>query len=88
VITFQIAPDNGEKYEVVATSRDILNWERTTKGGSMKQLMEELHLGDLYKVAWFAAKRLSLTTGTLADFEAGSDLEFETEDVDPTQSAP
>lgn len=87
MITFTIAPDLAEKYEVVATSRDVLNWERTTKGGSMKQLMEELHLSDLYKVAHFAAKRLSLTTETLKEFEANNDLEFETEEVDPTQSA-
>jgi hypothetical protein len=89
VIDFKIVPDGGEPYEVTATTRDILNWEKVTKGASLKQLMEELHAADLYKVAHFASKRTQLFTGTLQEFEATCDLEFEldTEELDPTQSA-
>ncbi|OXM73088.1 MULTISPECIES: hypothetical protein [Amycolatopsis] len=89
MIDFKIAPDGGEKFEVKATTRDILNWERTTKGGSLKQLMENLHTADLYKVAHFAARRTQQFTGTLQEFEASCDLEFELEETvkepDPTQ---
>jgi hypothetical protein len=89
MITFTIAPDGDEKYELKATTRDILNWEKTTKGASLKKLMEELAMVDLYKVAHFAAKRTGQFTGSLQDFEATNDLEFELEeDADPTQSAP
>ncbi|TKG58050.1 hypothetical protein [Prauserella endophytica] len=88
MIDFKIRPDGGEPFEVTATTRDILNWEKVTKGASLKQLMEDLHAGDLYKVAHFASKRTQQFTGTLQEFEQSCDLEFEIEEEkDPTQSA-
>ncbi|MFF5992581.1 hypothetical protein [Prauserella flavalba] len=88
MIDFKIRPDGGEPYEVKATTRDILNWEKTTKGASLKQLMENLHTADLYKVAFFAATRAGKFTGVLQDFELSVDLDFEIEEEkDPTQSA-
>jgi hypothetical protein len=88
VITFTVAPDEGDKFEVQATTRDILAWERTTKGASLKKLMDELQLADLYKVAYLAAKRNRLYDGNQAEFEDSHDLEFELdEEADPTQSA-
>lgn len=86
LFTFTIHPDGGEPYELEATSRDVLNWERTGKNASLKRLMEDLHLADLYQVAYFAATRQGRFTGTRADFESGVDLTFEVEDSDADPS--
>lgn len=77
MITFKVRPvDGGDPYEVEGTTRDILNWERTTKGASFSKLEENMYMADLYKIAWFAARRLSMYSGVLADFENNHDLEI------------
>ncbi|WP_435582920.1 hypothetical protein [Amycolatopsis thermoflava] len=89
MIDFKIVPDAGEPYELKGTTRDVLSWEKTTKGASLKSLMDNPHMADMYKVAWFAAKRTSQFSGTLAEFESSVDLDFEFEEAekepDPTQ---
>jgi hypothetical protein len=88
VFTFQLVSDKDtEPTEIRSTSRDILNWEKTTKGATLQTLMNETRMADMYKVAWFTAQRLSLFSGPLKDFEDTYDLEFETEESDPTPSA-
>lgn len=88
MIDFKLTPDGGDTYEVKATTRDILQWERTTKGASLKKLMEELHMADLYKVAHFAARRTQQFTGSLQELQDTTDLVFDLEDEesgsDPT----
>lgn len=84
MIDFKIVMDSGDEFEVTASGRDVLNWEKTTKGASMKALMDELKMTDLYKVAFFASKRTGNFTGTLQEFEAQADLVFEVPDADPT----
>jgi hypothetical protein len=93
---FTVTPDGGEAYDIVATSRDVLMWERTTKGASFAQLESNLRLVDLYAIAYRAALRLGHFDGHLSDFEtsvdldllAGSDDEEGDEGVDPTLPAP
>jgi len=87
VITFQVRPDDGEPYELVADSRDVLGWEKQSKGRkTFMALMETLNLVDLYQVAHIAAKRLGKFAGELAEFERTCALEFNTEEEpDPTQ---
>ena len=90
MISFKLQPDGGDEFEVKAQMRDILNWEKTTKGASFGQLAEAaaLKLEHMYKIAYIAGKRLGLVEGGLADFEATHDLVFEMEEEpDPTQSA-
>jgi hypothetical protein len=88
VISFKLQPDGGDEFEVKAQTRDILNWEKTTKGASFGQLAEDMKLEHMYKIAYIAGKRLGLVEGGLADFEATHDLVFEMEEEpDPTQSA-
>lgn len=83
---FEIAPDDGETYEVEAITRDILKWERTTKGASASQLSEP-SMATLYKLAWIASQRTGQFAGTLKDFEDSVDLGTRTaEEPDPTQS--
>lgn len=90
MIEFTVQPDGGEKYEVTATSRDIVVWEKRTasgKGGprSFAQLMSDLRMTDMYIIAHVASKRLGLFEGSQADFEQGVDLEFDIEEEpDPT----
>lgn len=86
---FKIRPDEGEPFTVIAASRDIARWERTTKGTSYASLIEQKRIGDFYKIAFYAATRQRLWAGTLAEFEETCDFEVEDSDdsADPTQSA-
>jgi hypothetical protein len=78
VLKFTITPTDGrERYSLRATSRDILMWERTTKGGrTMGQLLNDLPVADLYKVARFAAIRQGLISSevTVAEWESDVDI--------------
>jgi hypothetical protein len=86
---FKITPDDGESFEVKATTRDVLKWERTTKGAKFSDIADGMKITDMYKIAWLASGRQNLFNGTLADFEDSVDLEFEEEEEpDPTQPAP
>lgn len=91
MIRFKVTPvDGSDPYEIVATSRDVLLWEKTTKGKAFQELMERLAMVDMYKIAHFAAKREGRFTGPLSEWEESVDLvpEVEVEEggPDPTQS--
>lgn len=90
MIPFKIIPDGGEPYDLVATTRDIAKWEKTTKGATFSALESDKKVTDLYKIAFYAAIRQGTFDGSLADWESSVDLDFEDEDevdTDPTQSA-
>jgi hypothetical protein len=85
---FKITPDDGEPYEVTATTRDIAQWEKTKKGASLRQLETEYRATDLYAIAYYAAVRQGLFAGKLQEFQGGADLELKgDDDEDPTQPA-
>lgn len=89
MFTFTVKPDGGAQFEVTAGTRDVLRWEKTTRGASLAQLKDGVSFGALYKIAHIAAVRQQLFTGPLADFEDTCELEFEEEDEpDPTRPAP
>jgi hypothetical protein len=100
VFTLTIKPDGGEPYEVEATTRDVLVWEKAGQNRSMSRLVNDMRIADVYQVAHIAARRLQLFTGSLKDFEETCDLDIrkiltddddEEEsggDEDPTQSGP
>lgn len=89
MMTFKVTPDDGEPYEVTARSRDVFVWEKTTKG-TMGQLAQGAPMVDLYHLAYLAAKRTGLFDGSLADFSATVDLDFDglDDEPDPTHAAP
>lgn len=99
MMRFDVTPDGGDTFRVVAASRDVLAWEKAGKGRSFKQLGEEMTMAGLYGLAYFAARRQGLFSGTLPEWEESVDLmpvgddEDDQEDqdgegVDPTQPAP
>lgn len=95
MFTFKVVPDNGEPYTLKAGTRDVLTWEKTTKGKTYAQLVAEPNLVDYYKIAHLAAWRQQIFTGSLKEFEEQHeiDLSFGEEDAadeepDPTQQAP
>ena len=90
MITLTVTPDDGEAYEVTATSRDILTWEKTTRDRSFVDLLNSPTLADLYKVAHLASWRQGLYTGTYQEFEKSVEVTAatEAEEPDPTQSDP
>lgn len=77
LFTFTIRPEVGEAYELEATSRDVLNWEKTTKGASLSKFEREATITDIYKIAHFAAVRTQQFTGPLNDWENSVDIEFD-----------
>lgn len=89
MIDFRVIPDDGEPFAFTAGSRDVLLWEKTSKR-SFSQVESDPKMTDLYALAYTAARRQNLFTGTPADFEATCELDFTDhgEDPDPTQPAP
>jgi hypothetical protein len=85
---FKVRPDDGEEFEVTATTRDIAKWERTTKGASFAGLQNDMKVTDLYRVAYHAVNRQGLYDGTMKEFEDACDLDIlDADDEDPTKSA-
>lgn len=86
---FRITDDSATSHELKATSRDVVNWERTTRGASMNQLKDVMRYTDLYKIAYFAAKRHGIWDGSEQGFVDTWDLDVEAdqadESEDPTQ---
>lgn len=76
MFTFKVVPDSGEPFELKAGTRDVLTWEKTTKGKSYGQLVSEPNLVDYYKLAHIAAWRQQLFTGTLKEFEESHDIDL------------
>lgn len=83
---FKVRPDHAEPYEVTATSRDVLVWERTTKGRTLQALAGDPAMVDMYKIAFLASQRQGMFHGTQQEFEAQCEIDFEDEpEPDPTQ---
>lgn len=88
MIHFKCRPDDADMFEVEATTRDILTWERTNRGKTMAKLLEDQSITDMYALAFIAARRQRLWTATVREFEEFVDLDFsESEPVDPTPPA-
>ncbi len=88
MFTFTIRPDEGEAFKVVATSRDIVVWEKTAGGRTFSDLARA-SMSDFYGIAFIAARRQGLFEGPRKDFDATVDLEVEEdEEPDPTQPVP
>lgn len=88
MLTLKIMPDGDEPYELVATTRDIAKWERTTKGASFHGFQADMHVKDVYAVAYHAATRQQKFSGSLADFMDSVDFDIlDDDEADPTQSA-
>lgn len=82
MFTFKVLPDDGEPFEVVATSRDVAHWERTGKGRSIGQIESNPRMSDLEEVAYLAVTRRGRDHGSLADFRASCDIELIPKDDD------
>lgn len=93
-MTFRIEPDEGEPYEVTAQSRDVLTWEKAGKGRAFGELANRMAMVDMYGLAYFAARRQGLFTGTVQEWEQSVDLtptdedEDEEKEPDPTPAGP
>lgn len=83
--------DGSEPYDLKVKSRDILAWEKVTKGMTFAKLQEELNMRHVYNLAWRAAKRTGKFDDDLAAFEELHDVEFldddEDDGSDPTNAA-
>lgn len=52
--------DSEDPVEITADSRDILQWERLTKGASFGELGKNLRMTDIYRIAYLASRRLKV----------------------------
>ena len=92
LLSLTVHPDEGDSYRVDVNSRLLLAWERMHEGSSLS-VLEDASIAGMYQLAHFAARTRHGYTGTLADFEAGNDIEPEAEGEDgvalrPTDAAP
>lgn len=88
-LPIEVTPDGGDPVRVVATSRDIRQWEKVNKEFSFTN-MASVRMTDFYGIAWKACVRQGVFTGALADFESTHDLDIlndEEEETDPTPPA-
>lgn len=83
-----VRPDVGDEFEIESSTRDVLNWEKTTKGASLGKLKENPTMTDLYKIAHFTVQRLQKFTGDLAEFERTCDIDVEQETDDGGEPDP
>lgn len=87
MFTFKAKSDDGESITFESDSRDVANWEKTTKGATMGSLAAGdgagLSFTALYRIAWFAARRLMLIPKdmTLPDFERAYAIDIEPDKV-------
>jgi hypothetical protein len=88
LFTFTVKPDGGDEYELEATSRDVLNWERTTKGASLSKFERDAMITDVYKISHFAAVRAQRFTGDLKEWQDSVDIEFEKDEEDAEDAVP
>lgn len=72
----KVTPEGGETYDLTIKSRDILAWERVTKGMTFAKLQQELNMAHVYNLAWRAASRTRVFSGTLAEFEESHDIDI------------
>lgn len=89
MITFHLTNDEGVELDVTARPRDILQWEKTTKGAKFSDFEKGIELSTLYSVAFMAARRQGLVEDkNLAEFEANWDcLPTGEDETDPTPEA-
>lgn len=87
MIDFKIKQDSGDDYEVKATARDVLLWEKAKTGRAFSKFAAGTSMTDMYSLAHVASRRQGLFTGSLQDFETSCELVFEDADADPTQPA-
>lgn len=69
MFNFVVQPDEGDKFEVTADSRDVLVWERQKSGRSVAKLLAETHIADAYGLAYIASKRLGHIDCSPKEFE-------------------
>lgn len=69
---FTMTPDEGEPYDITATSRDIAVWERTGYQNSLKALLEAPTMKAFYSLAYTACRRQGRTVPDSLDGYMGT----------------
>ena len=87
MFTVTVTPDGGDAYDVTATSRDVMAWEKGGKGRSLGRLAENASITDVVALAYLAAYRQGRFSGTREEFEATCDVELQApdEEAGPTR---
>ena len=84
MIDFVITPDNGESFEITATSRHILEWEVMDRRNTLSKMESNPEMNDLYTIAFIAARRVGKFSGTLDEWKTTVDIQEKKND-DPNR---
>lgn len=95
-----IRPEGGEEHQITAGPRDLLVWQKTSRGRTFGQLLpiredgegvniEKLDWAEIYRLAHIVARREGLFNGQLKEFEEQVDVGLADVggEVDPTNAA-
>lgn len=77
MFTFNVKPDEGDEFEVEATSRDVVMWEKTGKGRSLSKVANDPNMTALYELAHLASRRTKQFDGSLDEFIASVDIDVQ-----------
>jgi hypothetical protein len=91
MISYRCTPEDGDAYDLVADSRDILEWELAKPSRYFGQLQAKPALADLVEIAYFASRRRKFWTGEYGEFRRQVQVEPTAGSegagvMDPTQS--
>lgn len=89
MFTFKVKPDGKKSFEVTATTRDVIQWEKTSKK-NIAQFPDGLPMQHIYKIAHLSAARQGKFSGEYQEFEDTCDLDILEDDKgegDPFQKA-
>jgi hypothetical protein len=89
-IHLRVTPDDGDAYVVVADSRDVYLWEKTTpnKSTTILQALEEIRFLEIYRLGWICCRRLGMFAGTLEQFTETMQIEPGEEEQEDDQEQP
>lgn len=95
MITIRVSPDDGEPYEVIAGSRQVMLWEQTGRNNTLARLNENPRMEDFYFIGHLSAVKSGKFTGSLDEFKNSVDLEMipppantDSDTEDPTRPVP
>lgn len=91
MLTLRIIPDDGDPYELVAGSRQIMLWEATGRNNTLARLNDNPSMPDFYFIGHLAAVKAGKFAGSLDEFKNSVDLEMlpQSEDGEsPTRPGP
>lgn len=75
MMTFDVRPDGRAEFRIVATSKDLVIWEKSFKGRSLAQFDSNPSMTAVVEVAFTACRRQGRWDGTFSEFAETCEVE-------------